>query len=124
MANAKLIRGSDQTVSFDVSEFFTDPDTDRNLNNGMAFLTIKPADSVAGDDTSDSAAVLKKDLTVATHPSDGIVSFELNPADTVSITPGEYAWGAQTKESNGEITEFLFDPEIVEIVADITRRTS
>jgi hypothetical protein len=123
MAKAQIMRGSTQSIPLDVSDVFTDPTT-RNLDGGTAFFTVKPVDQVDTDDTSDSAAVITKDVSITTHPTDGIVTFDLAPSDTESVTPGTYAWGAQTKESDGTITEFVFNPSKVTVVGDINRRTA
>lgn len=125
---AQIIRGSTQTVPIDISEIFPSPSTGRNLVGGKAYLTVKPTTSVASDDTSDTAAIIKIDLpsagTFSVHPSTNILSFPLAPADTVNLTPGIYSWGAQTKEADGTITEIQFDPSTVELVADVSRRTN
>lgn len=124
MAKATLMRGSNQSVAFDVSEVFTDPENGRNLDGGTAYLTVKPASAVNTDDVNDTAAVIKKDVEIVTHPENGIITFNLVPEDTVNVTPGKYVWGAQTKEADGTITEFIFNPEDVTLIGDITRRTN
>lgn len=124
MAKAQIIRGSTQSVPIDISSIFPDPINGRNLAGGKAYLTVKPESAVNTDTVDDNAAVIKIDLTFVTHPASNIISFPLAPADTNTVAIGTYAWGAQTKESNGTITEFQFDPKTVDVIADVTRRTN
>lgn len=117
MGSAKkieLIRGD----SRDVVVRFRDSDgTALSITNGTVFFTV----NAESNPSSDTGAAISKDITDHTDAENGVSTISLSAADT-TITPGDYYYDIQLKDSDGDITS-SYTGELT-VVADITRRTS
>lgn len=88
-----------------------------NITGWTVFFTVKNS-----PDDSDTAAVIKKDITSHTAPTEGKTSISIASADTDNKTPKEYYCDIQIKKSTGKIR--TVDCGAFEIHTDITRRIS
>lgn len=92
-----------------------------DLTNATVFLTVKRREDLAGDDSSDTAAVLKKSTTLTSNANSW--TFSLTTTDT-NITPGAYVYDIQVKTSGGTVTTLdIADPWFI-VSADGTRRVT
>jgi hypothetical protein len=112
-SDIEIIRGDD--ISFATT--FTDENGDAvNLTGSTVFFTVKE-----DYDKTDAEAVISKSVISHTSPASGITSIVLTNSDT-TITPGDYYWDIQIKDSNSKISSIKAGKFIVS--ADITNRTT
>lgn len=53
------------------------------------------------DDTTDSDAVIKKDVTDGT--SDGVAVITIDPDDSATLTPGKYYYDIKVEDADGNV---------------------
>lgn len=95
---------------------FTDADSEPiNLTGAVVSLTVKPNLIEDGDDRT---ALLKKDITSHSNPTQGETIIDLTPED-LNIPPGTYFYDIQVQ--NGEEV-FSIVYRSLEIIQDVTRR--
>lgn len=115
MADLDIIRGDDLSIDF------TYQDSDGNaidLTGATVYLTIK---SDIDDDATDTEAVITKDVSSHTDPTNGITVIALTDSDT-DVATGFYVADIQVKDSGGDIDSS--ETFTVQVVGDITRRTT
>lgn len=105
-----LIRGDTSSISLTL--------TGIDLTGATVFFTAKAAIDNAVDD---SAAAITVETTDHVDPANGVTSIPLSSSDT-NVTPGEYYYDIQVKKADNSIISIPYRK--LEIVADITRRTS
>ena len=105
----ELIRGDSSSINFTI---------DMDLTGATVFFTAKPA---LTDDAGDTTAVIDVEVTDHTVPTSGQTVIPLSNTDT-DVTPGEYYYDIQIKDASGNITSIK--PRKLEVVADVTRRTT
>lgn len=110
----KIYRGD--TVTRQLT-FQNEDGTPMDITGATVFFTAKTA---ADDDVTDSAAI-KKDITSHDNAVAGLSTLILTPAET-TVTPGKYTYDFQLKTASGNI--ITYSGGKIEILADITRRTS
>jgi hypothetical protein len=112
MANKiQFYRGD--TVNINLSLSGTD------LTGATIYFTAK---SVVDDDATDSAAVIKKDVTSHTDATAGQTTIALTSTDTNSVDPGIYGYDIQLKNSDDAIS--TLEVGQLKVLGDYTRRTS
>lgn len=110
----KLIRGD----SRDIIVHFKDADgDDLDLAGGTVFFTVNASENPS----SDSGAVISKNVTDHTDEAGGISTISLSAADT-TVTPGDYYYDVQLKDSSGGVMSSSVG--MLTVAPDITRRTS
>lgn len=92
MAGTKLQFYRENTVNINLS--FTDVD----LTGSTVYFTCKPA---FDSDQSDAAALIKKDITSHTNPTQGLTTITLTPTDT-AVAAGKYGYDIKLKKATGE----------------------
>lgn len=69
-----------------------------DLTGSTVHFTIKPA---FDNDPTDAAAIIKKDITSHTDPTNGKTVIPLTPTDT-AVTPGNYGFDIKLKKATGD----------------------
>lgn len=101
------------TVTFDNTD----------LTGATIFFTAKPTISNGIDDSDAVIDITVTDFSpLGNDPENGTVVIPIAPADTNTVTPGDYFYDIQAKLADGTITSIPVHK--LTIVADITRRTS
>lgn len=114
MAKIKdYIRGDTRVLA--INCFQSDGTTPLDLTGATVYFTLNSSNAP----TDDSGASLQKIVTSHTAPSLGQTSITINPADTTLLTPGDYNYDIQIKDSIGRITSLKQD--VFTINPDITR---
>jgi hypothetical protein len=72
--------------------------TDVDLTDATVYFTVKAAPDA---DTTDTTAVIKKDITSHTSPTAGLTTITLTPTDT-DVAPGDYGYDIKLKKATGE----------------------
>jgi hypothetical protein len=111
--NITLIRGDSTSITFTLTENNTPVD----LTGSTVFFTAKPA---LTNDISDNTAVISVEVTSHTDPENGETVIPLTSSDT-DVTPGDYYYDIQVKNGSS-ITSIKY--QLLEVIADVTRRTS
>lgn len=109
-----VIRGDTHTINLTISSSGSRVD----LTGYTVFFTVNAEKNPA----SDTSAVIQKNITSHTDPTEGQTTISLSSSDTASVTPGSYWYDIQLKDGDGNITSFAKDRFLV--VSDITRRTT
>lgn len=115
MADLTIIRGDDTTIEL------TYQDGDGNaidLTGATVFFTVK---SAIDDDSTDADAIIQKDVTVHADAVNGRSDIDLTDSDT-DVALGEYLGDIQIKNAASDIVSS--QAFAVEVVGDVTRRTS
>ena len=73
---------------------------DVDLTGATVYFTVK---SAADSDTTDSSALIKKDITSHTDAVNGLTEIALLPADT-DIAVGKYKYDIKLKKADGQQT--------------------
>jgi hypothetical protein len=77
------------------------------LVGATVFFTVKSTEFDA--DSLDATALYKNTKTTYVLPGDnaagGIAVLQINPSDTLSITPGTYFYDCKVKDASGDIYE-------------------
>ncbi len=89
-----------------------------DITGWEAFLTVNSNN----DPTTDTGAVIEKQTSVHTNPTQGQTMFTLTNSDTQNLVPQTYFYDIQFKDGDGNIISTPQAQFIV--VADITRRIS
>lgn len=105
-----IIRGDTTAITFTLTGY--------DLTGSTVFFTAKPA---LTDDAADANAVITKEVTSHSDPTNGITIIDLDSTDT-DVTPGTYYYDVQIKDSSGTITSI--PARKLTIYADVTRRTT
>ena len=113
--NLTIIRGDTTNITLTL----TDQDGDAiDLTGATVFFTAKPD---FDNDILDAAAVITKEVTSHSDPTNGITVIPLTPSDT-DITPGIYQYDVQVKDAGGSI--FSLPARQLKVIEDVTRRTT
>lgn len=102
--------------SWSKSLTFSDANGAVDITGWTIFFTLKESPS---DD--DANALITKDVTSHTDPTNGTTAIELDPTD-LDIESGRYHYDMQYKDSGGNVETFLKGQFTV--LTDVTRRTS
>ncbi|HAG52305.1 MAG TPA: hypothetical protein DCL21_00790 [Alphaproteobacteria bacterium] len=81
------------------------------------YFTVKKCNDNVKDDSS---AVIQKDITVFSDPTNGKFMLDLTPTET-DIAPAEYYYDIQYKTASGDIRTITEQPLFI-VLADTTRR--
>lgn len=108
----KVIKGDDSTITVT----FKNNGVVVNITSYTVFFTVKKKLSDV-----DADAVIKKDITSHTDPTNGKTSIVLTSVDT-GKTPGSYYWDLQLKAPSGAIASTQYG--VLEILQDVTIRTT
>lgn len=71
-----------------------------DLTGATIYFTVKQASDETSDD---STALIKKDITSHTNPTNGTTLVQLTPSDT-DVAPGKYVYDIKLKKANGDQT--------------------
>lgn len=113
MSELEIYRGDSKTYTLT----FTDGDGAAiDITGWTIFFTAKRLESDA-----DADAVITKDVTSHTSPTEGLSAITLSATDT-NVNPKKYYYDIQVKKDDGSIITLTKDK--LEILTDITRRTS
>lgn len=114
MAKIKdYIRGDTRVIN--INCFQSDGTTPLDLTGATVYFTL----NASGAPTDDSGAALQKTTTTHIAPTLGQTSITINPADTTGLTPADYYYDVQIKDSSGRVTSLKQD--VFTINPDITR---
>lgn len=114
----EIIRGDSETITFIISEDGEPVD----LTDATVFFTVKPSISDdAETDDDDASAVIEKEVTSHSDPTEGETLIELSNTDT-DIDAGEYYYDIQVKRDDDTIVSIK--RRKLTIVPDVTRRTA
>lgn len=112
----EIIQGDDHAIQVT----FKDEDgVAINITGYTVYFTVKKKPDA---DEDDSTAVLKKEVTSHTDPTNGITNIEIAKADTEDVEPRRYFYDLQLKDGSGKISSSKYG--VLEIIPDITNRTS
>ncbi len=103
-----IIRGDNTNIDFSASGV--------DLTGCTLFFTAKPE---LTNDTADETAVIRKEVTSHTDPTNGKTTIILTHEDT-NVEPGTYYYDIQIKNPDGEITSI--SARRLQVFADVTRR--
>jgi len=113
--NLEIIRGDTTNITLTI----TDQDgVAIDLTDSTVYFTAKPA---FDDDALDAEAVITKEVTSHTDPTNGITVIPLTASDT-DIETGIYYYDVQVKDAAGAI--FSLPARQLKVVEDVTRRTT
>ena len=88
-----------------------------NITGWTVFFTVKKSYL-----KSDDEALIKKDITSHSDPSNGKTKLVINASDTDDMNNGDYYYDIQVKKGDGKINTVLNDIFVLDY--DVTRRTS
>ncbi len=108
MAQLKLYRGATYNEPLALN---------MDITGATVYVTAKPD---FDSDTTDAAAVIKKDITAHTTPASGLTTLNLTSTDT-DKPPGEYIIDVHVKKADG--TVIPFKPETLVILDVVTLRS-
>ena len=112
VVDIKLVRGDDKLLELQ----FSRDDVPIDITGWTVFFTMKLA---TDKDLTDASAILKKNITSHTDPTNGITQLSIDHEETAPLD-ANYIYDIQTKDTLGKITTVLIGQVIVEM--DITRR--
>lgn len=110
----RLTRGDDRTK---ILKFKDSSDNPIDITGWIVFFTVKKSYLDSDDD-----ALIKKDITSHSDPSNGKTRLVIEASDTDDMDNGKYYYDIQVKKGDGKINTVLND--ILELSYDVTRRTS
>jgi len=117
MTKLEMFRGDDKTYNIT----FTDSDGEAiDITGYTIFFTVKDKRSYV-DDADDTNALIEKEITVHTSPTEGQTQIVLDATDTNSMVPKTYVFDMQLKDANAKLITFIKDD--FELKADVTRRS-
>lgn len=116
MANLKINRGTtyNRTVNFSIDGVLT------SLVGATVRFTIKTAQYDA--DTTDSSAVVEKNITNGTSGGQAIIT--LAPADTATLIPGKYFYDTKVDLNSNAVTVYEIDTGTIALAGSPTNRLS
>lgn len=108
-----MFRGDSHTVQVTVQSrnLTSGALTPQDLTGGVGKLTVKKKDS-------DTANLLQKTANPDSPATAGIISFNIDPSDTASMSPGVYTYDVQISLSGGRV--YTVAKDRFELKADIT----
>lgn len=109
-----VIRGDTRQINITVKASGKPVD----ITGWEAFLTVNSN----SDPLTDTGAVIEKQTTSHSNPTQGETGFTLANSDTQNLAPGTYFYDIQFKDPSGNVVSTPQAQFIV--VADITRRIS
>jgi hypothetical protein len=107
------IRGDSRVLAVSVVDSSGNP---VDITGGTVFFTL----NATQNPTDDSGAVISKTVTSHTAPTLGQTQVTLTNTDTQSLTPGQYYYDIQYKDTAGNITSTKAD--VFQVIGDVTRR--
>lgn len=113
--NLTIIRGDTTNITLTLTDQDGDP---IDLTGATVFFTAKPD---FDNDVTDADAVITKEVSSHTDPTNGITVIPLTASDT-DITPGIYHYDVQVKDTGGSI--FSLPARQLKVIEDVTRRTT
>ncbi len=93
-----------------------------NITGSTILFTVKAAESDL--DSTDSTALVQKDVTVHTNPTAGISTITLNPSDTRDIEPGNYYYSIKIDKASDDVTVYELDEGRFVLDGDPTNRVA
>lgn len=108
--NLSMFRGDTKNINLT----FTDGTTPLDITGSSVWMTVKNSTNDA-----DADAILQKEVTSHTDPTQGETTVTVDPSDTSGKEPGEYSYDIQLVQSGGEVSTVLYGD--FTITADITR---
>jgi hypothetical protein len=114
MGKLKINRGT--TYAIDVT--YQKNGEAATLAGATVRFTVKTSEY--DDDTDDSEASVKKNVTDGT--SSGTATITINPSDTSTLTPGKYYYDIKVEESGGDV--YKIDEGIIKLDGSPTNRLS
>jgi hypothetical protein len=114
MSQLKINRGT--TYAIDVN--YQRNGVAATLVGATVRFTVKPEEY--DDDTDDSDASIKKDVSDGT--SEGTATITIDPADTSTLTPGKYYYDIKVTESGGDV--YKIDEGTIKLDGSPTNRLS
>lgn len=110
----ELVRGDDETIEIT----FTDENgAPINITGYTVMFTLR----ANINKTSDTDALLQKNVTSHTNAVGGISAIGLSNSDT-NITPGEYYYDVQYKDTSNKIKTVVIGT--CTVIQDVTKRTT
>lgn len=88
-----------------------------DLTGATIYFTVKAS---SDESTDDSTAIIKKDVTSHTDPTQGVTSIGLTPTDT-NVQPGSYIYDIKLKKATGEQTTIQYGKCVIDPV--VTNRS-
>lgn len=117
MSNISMFRGDSKTFNFK----FTDSDGSAlDITGHTIFFTVKPN---IDDDSTDSSAVIKKDITSHYNAEAGESQLTISSDDS-NVDAKNYVYDIQLKDASGNIHTPNGFPARFIIKEDVTRRES
>lgn len=112
----EIIQGDDHAIQVT----FKDEDgVAINITGYTVYFTVKKKPDA---DEDDSTAVLKKEVSSHTDPTNGITNIEIAGADTEDVEPRRYFYDLQLKDASDKISSSKYG--VLELIPDITNRTT
>lgn len=109
----EIVRGDNENIEVT----FTDNDT--NLPINITGYTVYFTVNMTKDSIDDEDAVIKKDITDHTDPTNGKTLIQLTSTDT-AIAIGKYHYDVQYKDENNQIKTVVIGN--INIIQDVTKR--
>lgn len=107
----EIIRGDSSSIELTLEGI--------DLTGATVFFTAK---AEIDNDADDSTAAIAVEVTDHDNPTGGHTIIPLSASDT-NVTPGEYWYDIQVKDSDGTTITSIRARKL-EVFADVTRRTS
>lgn len=112
--NFNFPRGDDQVLALQ----FKQDGVAKDITGWTVFLTVK---RLPDEDGTDALAVIKKEVSVHTDPTNGKTEVPILDTETAALE-GVYHYDIQYKDTSGIIKTVMLGT--MNFVKDITRRTS
>lgn len=108
----------DRGTTFTIDIVYKKNGVAASLAGATIRFTVK---SVEYDDsTTDSTAVIAKNVTSHTNAAAGLSSILINPTDTATLTPGKYRYDIKVAEAGGAV--YKIDEGIITLDGSPTNR--
>lgn len=114
MAQLKIDRGTTYTINF----AYQRNGVAETLVGATVRFTMKTSEY--DDNTSDSTAVVLKNVTDGT--SGGLATISIDPDDTAELTPGKYFYDIKVEEAGGDV--YKCDEGTIKLDGSPTNRLS
>jgi hypothetical protein len=93
-----------------------------SIAGSTILFTVKSVES--DDDTTDSSALIAKNVTSHTDAANGISTITLLPADTRSLDPGNYYYSIKIDKASDDVTVYELDEGRFVLDGDPTNRAA
>jgi len=113
MSKITIYRGDDVNINLTITDEAGDP---VDITGYEFFFTCK-----VNDTDAESAALIKKDVSTHTNPTQGLTTIILDN-DLTAVTPGTYVYDIQMKDTSSKITTLIKGRFV--ITQDVTLRKS